>query len=557
MSQTFHSNDLQDNLVTLLSHAAKRLRSSGLPNELAAQMERLAEQVRQPCVVAVVGRVKAGKSTFINALLGQELAKVGVTETTATINYFRYGQPHPERPVRCYWRGGRITNEDRAFLDRLQGHDEETLRRAEGIDHLEYHLLHPYLQQVTLVDTPGTGAVVSKHQDRTAEFMRLERQLRERHNKETLRLGSEADAVIYLLGPTARVNDQRFLQEFREITQGQSRALNAVGVMAKIDLQPAVLARREQLAAKAAAQFKDKLNTVIPVSAGIRRALDHLLANQQASLSRLMETLRRIPPNTLHKMLLSPQFYQHKPAPVSAEERLKLLGDMPWTVFTTIARQATDPALDVTAIINNLNTMAGFEQLNAVLERHFFKRSHFLRCHRIVHDARRILDTIKYKHLPEFQQRARKEQAQLTRFLSFIEQANGSPGVAQELESFVRTTLAKRVDVEAVLSELERAFGHLFHQLEAHNADFEALQQLEEHPATFSADELNELRALLGLYGTENNLRLPSSGAISVAYIAKRQAAWRRIALGSRDLVRRAVAERAIERLGLILSDLL
>ena len=69
-------------------------------------MERLAQQVDQPCVVAVVGRVKAGKSTFINALLGQDLAKVGTTETTATINYFRYGRPDPERPVRCIWRYG-------------------------------------------------------------------------------------------------------------------------------------------------------------------------------------------------------------------------------------------------------------------------------------------------------------------------------------------------------------------------------------------------------------------------------------------------------------------
>src|SRR5215210_9322909 len=144
-------------------------------------MEGLAKQVHEPCVVAVVGRVKVGKSTFVNALLGEDLAKVGTTETTATINYFAYGQPDPDQPVRCHWRGGKVTNESKAFLDGLQGNDLETLRRADGIDHLEYFLPNPILKQITLVDTPGTGSVVGEHQERTAEFA-LERQLRTRHD---------------------------------------------------------------------------------------------------------------------------------------------------------------------------------------------------------------------------------------------------------------------------------------------------------------------------------------------------------------------------------------
>jgi GTPase Era involved in 16S rRNA processing len=58
--------------------------------ELGEWMEGLVKQVYQPCVVAVVGRVKVGKSTFVNALLGEDLPKVGSTETTATTNYFTY-----------------------------------------------------------------------------------------------------------------------------------------------------------------------------------------------------------------------------------------------------------------------------------------------------------------------------------------------------------------------------------------------------------------------------------------------------------------------------------
>src|SRR5215210_3551665 len=281
-------SDLREELVAILRQAAWRLREAGLPVELAAErMEELAKQVYLPCVVAVVGRVKAGKSTFVNALLGEDLAKVGTTETTATINYFSYGTPDPERPVRCHWRGGKVTDETREFLDGLQGNDLETLRRADGVDHLEYFLPNPLLKQITLVDTPGTGAVVEEHQDRTAEFVRLNNQLRDRHDEETRRLGDTADAVIYLVGQVARVTDQSFLQEFAQTTGGRSSALNAVGILSKIELQPEVLARRHELSAKIASQLEDGLNSVIPVAAGARRALDQLLKDERMGLRRM------------------------------------------------------------------------------------------------------------------------------------------------------------------------------------------------------------------------------------------------------------------------------
>jgi hypothetical protein len=103
-------------------------------------------------------------------------------------------------------------------------------------------LPNPVLKQITLVDTPGTGAVVEEHQDRTAEFMQLNNQLRHRHDRETRRLGDTADAVIYLVDQVAKVTDQAFLQEFAQTTGGESSALNAVGILSKIELQPEVLA---------------------------------------------------------------------------------------------------------------------------------------------------------------------------------------------------------------------------------------------------------------------------------------------------------------------------
>src|SRR4051794_17304628 len=175
-------SDVQKELVAVLRRAALRLRGAGLPVELADRMEELAEQVHQPCVVAVVGRVKVGKSTFVNALLREDLAKIGTTETTATINYFSYGNPDPNLPVRCHWRGGKVTDESRAFLDGLQGNDLNTRRRADGIAHLEFFFPNPPLKQITLVDTPGPGAVEEDPRNQPADFMQLNSQLPNRHD---------------------------------------------------------------------------------------------------------------------------------------------------------------------------------------------------------------------------------------------------------------------------------------------------------------------------------------------------------------------------------------
>lgn len=555
-------SDVQENLIAMLHRAARRLRGADAPVELAERMEELASQVRQPCVVAVAGRVKAGKSTFVNALLGQDLAKVGTTETTATINYFTYGDPDPERPVRCHWRGGKITDESRSFLDGLQVNDLETLRRADGIDYLQYFLPNLLLKQITLVDTPGTGAVVEEHQERTSEFMRLSGQLRQRHDEETRRLGDAADAVIYLVGQVAKATDRAFLSEFAETTGGGSSALNAIGVLSKIELQPEVLARRRELSAKIVSQLEDGLNTVIPVAAGVRRALDYLLADDRALLMRMYDTLRRIPPETLDVLLDSEEFFcdlDFPDCPLSPAERRALVGGMKWGVFATIARVAADPSLDHDALAEKLEEISGFGPLWEVLNRRFIERGHLLRCHRIASDAREALHGILYVHLPKLRRQTRRDRERLERFVEFIHRPGGEPRTARELEEFVRDHLdaeRRAGELESLHAELEAELGALLAELLEYSEDFEALQRLE-GAGGFSEAELAELRPLLGLYGGEAGKRL-LPGSANPEYVGWRQMYWgRRMAETAQDTVEYAVVERAYTRYGLLLDEVL
>ncbi len=401
---------------------------------------------------------------------------------------------------------------------------------------------------------------MQEHQDRTAEFLNLENQLRDRHDQETQRIGSEADAVIYLVGAVARFTDQAFLEEFSQATGGRSRALNAIGVMAKIDLQAEILDRRVVLAAKMSEQLKESLNTVAPVSAGIYRTLHRLRANENAELIRLMTTLRRIPAKRLAKLLDDNELYlgEYEDCPVTVEERKRVLGKMDWGVFTTVARLAADPALSEQAIVERLDELAGFGPLQKVLERHFFQRARFLRCYRIANDARKIVNDIRYRHLPDFRKRDRADRDQRERFVGFVRSASGDRSIAKELEEFITLTCgtAVRADrLEATVKEVDRELASLFHEMEEYNADFAAWEEMDQSRQLFTAAELEELRCLLGLNGVELEKRLPA-GQATVTHASERQHAWSDVCQRARDPVRRGVAERAQARYGLILYDL-
>ncbi len=267
---TFHS--VQTVLEEALGAAAERLRAVDVAPGAADALRQLARQVREPFVLAVVGMVKAGKSSLVNALLGADLAKVGATETTATVNWFRYGTPDPDRPVRCH-RRERAEPEahPRAFLDRLQGDDEETLRLGTDIERIEFLVDSEWLRAIALVDTPGLGAVSDEHQNRTAEFVRLNSLLRARHHEQTQRLAQEADAILYVMPPPLRATDRALLEDFRDMLRPGTSAFNAVAVIGKFDAFDDDLENGLARATTLAQKLGGAVNAVLPVSVGVHR----------------------------------------------------------------------------------------------------------------------------------------------------------------------------------------------------------------------------------------------------------------------------------------------
>lgn len=102
----------------------------------------LEESIRQLddfFLLVVVGEFNAGKSAFINALLGEAALAEGVTPTTTRVNILRYGET------------------------------KETTAIAENIESLTLNA--SLLKEISIVDTPGTNAIIREHEEITSLFI--------------------------------------------------------------------------------------------------------------------------------------------------------------------------------------------------------------------------------------------------------------------------------------------------------------------------------------------------------------------------------------------------
>ncbi len=143
-----------DSLLTRLDLHARKLADL----EAIARLASLSAERARPVRIAVVGEFNAGKSTFINALIGAEVAPTGVLPTTATLHHLRYApdpiarilfsSPHepPERLV--------AVTELRATLKALD---------VTRVERVEILLPITSLTRAEILDTPGFNAPDPRH----------------------------------------------------------------------------------------------------------------------------------------------------------------------------------------------------------------------------------------------------------------------------------------------------------------------------------------------------------------------------------------------------------
>lgn len=129
--------DITTQVYELLDETASYIDSTIWRNKYSLALKSLQEEMKAPCVLAIAGKVKAGKSFLVNALLGVDIAMTGTTETTATVNIFRKGvPPSKEKPILCVFIDGHKEWVSKEFLDSLQGTSKEALEKTAQIDKL-------------------------------------------------------------------------------------------------------------------------------------------------------------------------------------------------------------------------------------------------------------------------------------------------------------------------------------------------------------------------------------------------------------------------------------
>ena len=200
---------------TLLEEAiAASTSGSRRHTRLSAALARLDEPVR----IAVAGRIKAGKSTLLNALLGEQLAPTDAGECTRVVTWYlasdiptvtvvtRFGQRLP-RPVR------RV--EGRLSLD-----PGDT--PLEDIDRIEVGWPSPILDEMTLVDTPGLASLSEEVSRRSTEALLPDDST------------SPVDAIVYLLRHM-HAADAEFLHDLGGDPELGAGPATTLGVLSRAD----------------------------------------------------------------------------------------------------------------------------------------------------------------------------------------------------------------------------------------------------------------------------------------------------------------------------------
>jgi tetratricopeptide (TPR) repeat protein/GTP-binding protein EngB required for normal cell division len=209
---------------------------------LALPLVRALEAFDRPLLLAVMGEFNAGKSSFVNALAGDDVARVGVTPTTATINILRYGPSG----------GGRVRFQDGAVRELLPEQVTDYLATlddagAAGVRSIEVYAPAESLRHIEIVDTPGLNALRAEHERVAREFI------------------EQADGVVWVFafGQAAKASERAAL----ELLHAAGKSV--LGVVNKVD--GAGPDEVSAVLAHVAGALGDRLARLLPFSARLAR----------------------------------------------------------------------------------------------------------------------------------------------------------------------------------------------------------------------------------------------------------------------------------------------
>lgn len=210
------SFDSTAELVTVLSDLREIFRLETRLEPFASRVHDLLHALERPLSVAILGEFNAGKSTLVNAILGEKVVPMGVLPTTAHPCIMTYG---PRKGVRIAYEDGRLEDVDFENARRLMK------EQAAQITRLDYTYPHPELRSMEYWDTPGFNALDERHEALADQAL------------------DEAEAIVWLLDSNQALKET----EFARLQAIPDSSLRVILVVNKIDRLGDPESRTEQV----------------------------------------------------------------------------------------------------------------------------------------------------------------------------------------------------------------------------------------------------------------------------------------------------------------------
>jgi len=360
---------LSASVATLCDHLVGEL-GPDAGQHVAQIRDRLGEPLR----VAIAGRLKAGKSTLVNALIGRRVAPTAVGECTRVVTRFRYGTADRVDVVCRDGERRSLPLDDNGMIPLRLG--VPTARVA----YVEVTLTSEKLRELTVVDTPGLASTDTRVSARAEQVIADSAAPFDADiDADSAAEVAAAEAVVYVFTQAVRADDMHALEAFRAASARlASSPLNAIGVFGKVDTlvggpaDPWPVAG--PLARQQAGLLARTVSDVVPVAGLLAETAEtgRLTAADGDALRRLAA----LPTDQLRVLLASADLFRDRPAPLSAEQRDRLLDLLDlYGIGFALAQVAAQPRLSTGELIDRVTAASGFPRLRHTLEQTFRWRS--------------------------------------------------------------------------------------------------------------------------------------------------------------------------------------
>ena len=230
-------------IIENIRQAQKELVATNIFIDEAQELSEYIEHIKQPLLIMVMGEFSTGKSTFINALVGKQIAVVDALPTTAVITKLGYGDA--ERVI-VYYRDGSNHEYAPDEWGRLTAEsDDEANALHEKIDYVERSVPISVLKDMSVIDSPGLNALKEAHEEATKRFV------------------EQADTVLWMISSEKAATDT----EYQGIEKLSPR-LKPIVIVNKMDLLDEEEGDDpETFLQNIRGKLKDKVQAVIGISA--------------------------------------------------------------------------------------------------------------------------------------------------------------------------------------------------------------------------------------------------------------------------------------------------